>query len=409
MILVGQGPTCGLTLNSELFCKYNGITHIGGPDQTMGDLASFATPADPLNPCNCVEFFAVPNNPLPANCAMTPHPKIIMLNSDMVQSFPITAKSGQTSVNDSPALNIETGIDGELCGPIVTNFEDAVNAPLRFNTNEAADNNHLVFPGQVVAPDGKIINQGLGCVQNTIGNVPNLGGAGLGNNQTLHSSLLPKDPTNTAVSLWETVQSFMTVSLGACVEGISTFNGHFAPYGGSVKRSLPTNSYIGDNSVPALCTDPVPPMGNGRDIFYREFEIAFTKMTTVAYTYSHTFSPPTVTTYVDKAPLTFITPGLPVNNTAINGISVFINPSTGTAQSINMVASGNGKLGILFDANLGRSSCTTTYPNPCFNSPSVRPTKAPVSTRPTKAPISKKPTQAPVRKPTISPRRRRGD
>ena len=396
MNIVGQGPTCGLTANEELFCTYKGVTHIGGPAQTMGNLASFATPNDPLNPCNCVEFFAVPNNPLPANCAMTPHPKTIMLNSDMVQAFPITAQSGQVNVLDTPALNVGHGVDVELCGPVVTNFGDAVNAPLRFNTNEAVNNNHLVFPSSVVVADGTIIQQGLGCVQNTVGNAPNMGGAGLGNNQTMHSSLLPKDPTNTAVSLWETVQSFMTASLGACVEGISTFNGHFAPYGGSIKHPLPAGSYIGDNSVAALCTDPVPPMGNGRDNFYREFEIAFTKMTTVAYTYSHTFSPPTVTTYIDNTPLTFVPPQPPASNTAINGISVFIDPATGTAKSINMVASGNGKLGRLFDANLGSSSCTTAYPTPCLNTPSVKPTKAPLSKKPTKAPVSKKPTRAPV-------------
>ena len=400
-----------MTPFEEIFCTYNGVTHVGPrpglafPNRPIvGDLTQFMN-ADPLNPCNCAGFFA-PNTPaVPANCAMSPHEKTIMLNADMVQNFPITAQSGTNNVLDTPALDIGTGVDAELCGVAVTHaFSQIAPRPPRFNSNEAVNNLRLVFPETVVGNR----RQGFGCVTNTIGDVPSLGIAYAElNQQQMHSSLLPKDPTNTAVSLWATVQSFLSRSLGGCLEGISTFNGHFAPYGGSIKHPSSLGSYIGDNTVP-VCTDPTPLFGNGKDNFYREFEIAFTKMTTVGYTYAHTFNPPSVTTFTDSRGLALVPPLPSVVNSAINGISVFINPATGTPQNINMVASGDGKLGSLSDIDLGSSSCKTTFPIQCYPGlPTVAPTKAPTSlpsTKPTKAPLSKKPTKAPVTKrPTKAP------
>ena len=403
-LVVGTAPTCGLTLLEEVFCTYNGVTHVGprptleAPDTPiLGTFFNSLMNTDPLNPCNCAPFFAAPNRALPANCAMAPHGKTIMLNADMVQAFPITAQSGQNNVLNTPALEIGLGVDVELCGKKVTDLSSQIAPrPPRLNTNQRVNNNNLVFPEAVFSATETISAQGFGCVSNTIGDGPSLGPRATLNKQTLHSSLLPKDPTNTAVSLWETVQSFMTLSLGGCLEGISTFNGHFAPYGGSVKIPLPAGSYIGNNAIGTQCTDPTPQFLNGRDNFYREFEIAFTKMSTVGYTYSHTFNPPTVTSYTDLTGQAEVPPLPAVINNAINGISVFIDPATGTAKSINMVASGDGKLGRLFDANLGSSSCTTDYPTPCYSAPSVKPTKAPISKKPTGKPVTKRPTRAPV-------------
>ena len=429
ILIVGQPPTCGLLPTAEIFCTYNGVTHVGPPapkngDAGVGFLTLFQN-VDPLNPCNCAEFFTVPSNPVPGNCTMIPHAKTIMLNADLAPNFPMTSQAGTNNVLDTPALALGTGVDGEFCGHLATNLgSQTAPIPAQFNTNEAVANFDLVFSAAVVGPTGAAINQGFGCVQNSIGDAPSLGAAGAGNVQTLHSSLLPKDPTNTAVSLWETVNSFVDFTLGACVEGISTFNGHFAPYGGSVKRPLAPGSFIGDGAT-AICNDPTPKMNNGRDNFYREFEIAFTKMTTVGYTYTHTFSPPTITTFTDNAPLALAKPRAAVVNDAINGVSVFTDPVTKTVKPITMVASGNGKLGLLFEFPIGSSSCKTAYPNPCYfmpsaapsiaptsakpsitpsdapskapsAKPSVKPTKAPLSKKPTKAPISKKPTGAPI-------------
>ena len=333
------------------------------------------------------------------------------------------------------------GFIDELCGPMVTSLEQqTAPLPLRLNTNEAVGNTNLVFPAEMIDPVGTPILKGFGCVSNTIGDYPSLSTPAALNKQKLKSSLLPKDPVVPSVSLWETMQSFMTLSFGGCLEGISTFNGHFAPYGGSVKIPLPVGSFIGDNA--GVCTDATPQFANGRDNFYREFEIAFTKMTTVGYTYSHTFAPPTVTTYTDVLEA--------VTNNAINGISVFIDPATSTAKDIT-IAKANGKLGTLIDINFGSSSCATTYPTLCFpplpsvaptkapsslpsvlpskepsslpsinptnaprvpsikptnapRVPSIKPTNAPLSKKPTKAPVTKKPTNAPVTKrPTNAP------
>ena len=287
----------------------------------------------------------------------------------------MSAQGGVNNVVDSPALNMGAGLHGELCAPSATNIGIATAPrPPRFNTNQAVNNNNLVFPGPVLV-DGRSTSQGFGCVTNTVGHPPNFP-RGV-NRQTERSSLLPKDPSNTAVSLWATVQSFLSIPLGGCLEGISTFNGLMNPYGGSVKNALPARGFIGKNvdsfavgSINAItaaqCTDPTPLYANGRDNFYREFEIAFTKMTTVGYTYARTFRPPTRTTFTDRTPLALVPPGPAIVNNAINGIAVYRNPlNGGETQSIRVVASGNGKLGRLTDINLGSSSCTTAYPTSC--------------------------------------------
>ena len=373
---------------NQVFCTTgtgaNAVTHVGPlPNPLTGAISAgnlrrnFGNRLQPLNACNCAPFFAIPSVALPANCAMAPHPKTIMLNADMVQHFPISSQTGVTNVVDTPALAIGTGLKGELCGPVVTNLaSQAAPRPRRFNTNQAVNNNNLVFPAPVIDANGNIFNQGFGCVGNTVGNTPNLGGVGAGNVQTQHSSLLPKDPTANGVSLWATMSSLMSFPLGGCLEGISTYNGLMNPYGGSVKN--PVNGFVGKNvaSFPvgaaqaitlAQCTDPAPAFGNGRDNFYREFEIAFTKMTTVGFTYSHTFTAPTVRRFVDNAPLTLVPPGPAVTNTAINGLNVFRNPLARNAvQSITVTASGAGKMGVtLRDINLGRSTCVTAYPAAC--------------------------------------------
>ena len=40
----------------------------------------------------------------------------------------------------------------------------------------------------------------------------------------------------------------------------------------------------------ASCVPATPPNGEGRDNFYREFEVAWVKMTTVGFNYKHTFT-----------------------------------------------------------------------------------------------------------------------
>ena len=74
-----------MTPLEEIFCTYNGVTHTGplplatakgnpivAVPGTLG-LTEFMDAADPLNPCNCASFFAIPNEPIPPFCAMAPH------------------------------------------------------------------------------------------------------------------------------------------------------------------------------------------------------------------------------------------------------------------------------------------------------------------------------------------------
>ena len=262
-------------------------------------------------------------------CAISPHPKTVMLNADMVQNFPISAAGGAKNLISSGAgiLNdIGTGVFGELCAPFVVSQN----------------------PEPVLITLTTVANLGFGCVSISVGNALHF--LGMNNVQNVASTLLPKDPNKSAVSLWATVQQFLTLPLpGTCIEGISVYNnpldGSTNPYTGALQTAVPNydtysgrvvvktarGGFIGQNGenglvtneltgVTAGCTDATPPNGEGRDNFYREFEVAWVKMVTVGFSYSHTFSDI-----------------VRVMNGVVSSVTV---PYT---------APGNGKLGALFD------------------------------------------------------------
>jgi hypothetical protein len=245
-----------------------------------------------------------------------------MLNADMVQNFPISAAGGVKNLISSGAgiLNdIGTGVFGELCAPFVVSQNPATPpASGRLNSNIGTANTQLTFPEPVLITLTTVANQGFGCVSNSVGNPPHF--LGMNNVQNVASTLLPKDPNKSAVSLWATVQQFLTLPLpGTCIEGISVYNnpldGSTNPYTGALQTAVPNydtysgrvvvktarGGFIGQNGenglvtneltgVTAGCTDATPPNGEGRDNFYREFEVAWVKMVTVGFRYSHSFS-----------------------------------------------------------------------------------------------------------------------
>ena len=381
----GKG-TCGLALiedivpplaNSEaliaaggtevLFCidssgqtRYATNSIEADPVSSWATFAPFTNPTDLLNTCNCAQFFAVPALVDEAvlnarGCATVPHLKTIMLNADMVQGFPISGKPSTKvllnlqSSGPGAIVNLGKGDIGELCGPRVVNGLAAGQNGI-LNANEAPTlNKHLVFPGPVLAGTNRL--QGFGCAKNSKGNVANF--IGVANQQLVRSSLLPKDPNNVSVSLWATVQSFMSFGVaGSCIDGISVYNNpldgnrnpytfrtkttapaipivtDYTTYSGAVALTIdPATRFIGENALNGLlptdsCREATPPNGEGRDNFYREFEVAWVKMTTTAFDYTHTFN-------VERI----------INNQVYQ-------------VSVPFTAPGNKKLGKLFDITL---------------------------------------------------------
>ena len=311
-----------------LFCVVNGVTRYAtesleaNPANSWRTLSQFANAADITNTCNCVQFFASPQL-LDARiftnrgCALANHPKTIMLNADMAQNFPVSGEGGVKNLiaaNPGAIQDLGVGDIGELCAPFVVS-DGARAANGIKNANQASRNTNNVFPVAQLAlasTTTKITSQGFGCVKNSRGNPPNFIGAR--NTQTIASTLLPKDPNNIAVSLWATVQSFMTGGItGSCVEGISTYrnplDGNRNPYTGATQTAVPTygtysgsvtrplvgnRRFIGQNTINGLaanapCTEATNPLGEGLHTFYREFEVAYTKMTTSGFVYSTVF------------------------------------------------------------------------------------------------------------------------
>ena len=110
-------------------------------------------------------------------------------------------------------------------------------------------------------------------------------------------------------------------------------------------QKLGADGFVGENALSGgavvACIEATRPFGEGRDNFYREFEIAFVKMVTVGFTYSHTFKLERV----------------------INGVR---RPQTGPVLvSVPVTASGNGKLGRLTDIILKNPRQTRTNINSC--------------------------------------------
>ena len=86
-------------------------------------------------------------------------------------------------------------------------------------------------------------------------------------------------------------------------------------------QQLGEDGFVGENALSGgavvACIEATRPFGEGRDNFYREFEIAFVKMVTVGFTYTRTFRLERV----------------------INGVRRTV--------TVPVTASGNGKLGSL--------------------------------------------------------------
>ena len=323
-VCIGLG-TCGVE-NDAIFCKVKGVTRYStdtvdddnDPVDTWTTLSKYTNSSDSTNACNCAQFFAKP--PLidgailtARGCAVGPHPKTVMLNADMVQNFPISGAGGVKNLISSGAgviNNIGTGVFGELCAPFVVVSNPATfPAPGRLNSNNAVNNTQLTFPQRVLASLTTVSNQGFGCVTNSVGNPPSF--IGVTNVQNAASTLLPKDSNNAAVSLWATVQLFMTGGIhGSCIGGISVYNNpldgkrnpytgltqnavpNYSIYSGSIAVPLNNNGFIGQNKLNGLtsnCVSATPSNGEGRDNFYREFEVAWVKMVTVGFSYSHIF------------------------------------------------------------------------------------------------------------------------
>ena len=284
---------CGITGGDNIFCKIptavNATTFItkrstsGLTAASVAELAAFANPKDPFNTCNCAAFFQIPQIDAPLNCNMGAHPKTIMLNSDMDQLYNIKTTATVTGV--------KKGQIGEFCSPAAVSLTTTTTKP-------------LMFPQPVTLPNGAASQQGFGCVKNTKGDLV------LGNKQTLNSNVLQPDPNAKSVSLWAQVQSYLTGGIvGACLNGVSTFDAALPKYGGSVKTPLKGFGYIGQNDISlnvgavkspnplqtsisplgankanvSSCVPATAPKGGGRDIFYRDFEKAWVKMVTVGF------------------------------------------------------------------------------------------------------------------------------
>eukprot|EP01038_Epipyxis_sp_PR26KG_P006816 gene6816-9332_t len=258
--------TCGLTINNDIFCVTpNGVTRTStGGNQNYAQLIQYQTPNNINNACNCVQFFALVKNPLPANCLMGEHPKTIMLNADMAQNFPITTPVASSGFK---------GKIDELCAPFVT-------------AKPKKSGGDIIFPQQFINDNGATVLQGFGCVTNSKGNLKK------NNVQTVNSDSLVSDPTSLSISLWATVQYFMTFGVAdTCVNGISLKYPACYTCGanvGTVVKPLNSGGFIGQNAfssppISTTCQLATLTKGRGRDKFYRAFELAWQKMVTVGY------------------------------------------------------------------------------------------------------------------------------
>ena len=354
---------------------YSTTTLEADPINSWKSLSIYANPTDSTNACNCAQFFAVPplldEKTLNAKgCATLPHPRTQMLNADMAQNFPISgagAVKNLIGTGIKAIANLGKGDIDELCGPIVVN-PSGVSTNGKLNTNEAVVNTHLTFPQVVLT--GTNNQQGFGCVKNTVGNVANF--LGVPQQQSVRSTLLPVDPNKGTISLWATVNSFMTAGVAnTCINGVSTYNNPldgatnpytFAPqlpvttfdkYGGTIAVPVVTPRFVGQNilnglSITDSCVSATPPNGEGRDNFYREFEVAWVKMTTVGFYYRHYF------TNLQRV---------------INGVKSVVTFKTTSLYN------GKGKLGLLYEIILKnpkqRSSDITSGTITTNNTPSL--------------------------------------
>ena len=203
------------------------------PATSWTTLNAFTDRTQPTNPCNCAQFFAVP--PLldsailaARGCELGPHPKTMMLNSDMVQVFPMSGAGPVVNlieVNPGAIQDLGVGDIDEICSPAVVTpnpsldliFPQASIAGRIRNKNCAGANEFNA--GCPLNPIQVNTLQGYGCVKNSHGNPANF--LGVANIQTIASTLLTVDPNTPSVSLWATVQSFLTLGLGgSCIEGI---------------------------------------------------------------------------------------------------------------------------------------------------------------------------------------------
>ena len=114
---------------------------------------------------------------------------------------------------------------------------------------------------------------------------------------------------------------------------------NYATYTGTVTQALEADGFVGENALSGgavvACVEATRPFGEGRDNFYREFEIAFVKMVTVGFTYSRTFR----------------------SERVINGRR--------STVTVPVTASGNGKLGKLTDIILRNPRQTRRNVNSC--------------------------------------------
>jgi len=286
-------PTCGVDPLQNIFCTVPApgptITNAQVVKTIVGTSATLTTTGSNLawfqlkqymstdinNPCNCAQFFATIPNPTPQNCAFGPHPKTIMLNADMVQAYPAQADILSTATAAAP--NTNKGTIGVLCGPIVT-----TKAATNFKT-VGTPKGQLKWPIVLVGPTGATVQSGYGCVKNSVGNLQ------ANNIQSIKAVDPVSDPQAPTVSLTAETMQFMTVGIGACINGMSTYDGLSSTYAGTVSVPLVGTDFIGKNALngglttPPGCVLATPEFGKGRDNFYRAFEKAYVKMTTVGY------------------------------------------------------------------------------------------------------------------------------
>ncbi len=91
------------------------------------------------------------------------HPRTIMLNADMVLAFPI-------HLDQNPATNTNTGVDGELCGAVIgedaklacksTQYGEVVGYPATFSQIKAYSENNKLFLKDFAAAYVKMVNVG---------------------------------------------------------------------------------------------------------------------------------------------------------------------------------------------------------------------------------------------------------
>jgi len=311
-------PTCGLVglVNPQFFCDVQvgaALVRRVGTTGRWQDLARYFN-TNLANPCNCAEFFARPVNPAPKNCALAPHPKTIMLNSDMAQSFPIewgngpVGGSGNQVIGGSGTVSPTNpkGLLKELCSVAVVS---------RTATNFAKYPKEM-FPGNTVVQNAAGIWQttSFGCVSNTIGD------GQPGNKQTIISTKLVTDPNAPSVSLFAYVLQFVSAAIvNTCTNGISLYDPTAAVYGGKVFTPLKPPDWIGRNDFTKMvgtCVDAIPALGAGRDNFYRAFEKAWVKMVSVGYSVDTVTRPKNSNKLGDLKSICFVNANANVNTPA---------------------------------------------------------------------------------------------